>query len=482
MKTKLSLTILLFFSFFIQAQQKTNVKALEEFRKEKQQQYIKDTIALNNYLEQNNLPRVIKTDSSLIVATRLNSFGQVEYITTTNVTAAKTSGTDKLHSGGSLGLSLDGTGIVIGEWDGGDVRATHQEFNDTGSSRVTLKETVGTNFHATHVAGTMIGGGVDANAKGMAPNATLIGYDFTNDITEMTDEVINNDLKLSNHSYGGVAGWFWDGSAWQWANPFSGFLGHTEDFNFGYYDAGAQGYDDLCYMAPNYTLVKAAANDNGNGGGTDPNTGGTNYQWPDGPYDCLPTSSNAKNILVVGAANDIPNGYTQPSDVVIASFSSTGPTDDGRIKPDIVANGVSLYSSYDNSDTAYNSISGTSMATPTVTGSIALLNQHYKNIFGNNNDMPSATIKAILINTADEAGSNPGPDYIHGWGLMNTASAADKITESNTNTLAVKEELLLEGGTYTVQAVATGTEPIKATVVWTDPAGTPINAFWSAKY
>ena len=91
--------------------------------------------------------------------------------------------------------------------------------------------------------------------------------------------------------------------------------------------------------------------------------------------------------------------------------------------------------------------------------------------------MLSSTIKAILINTADEAGSNPGPDYIHGWGLMNTASAADKITESNTNTLAVKEELLLNGQTYTIQAIVTGTEPVKATVAWTDPAGTPVSDF-----
>jgi hypothetical protein len=104
-----------------------------------------------------------------------------------------------------------------------------------------------------------------------------------------------------------------------------------------------------------------------------------------------------------------------------------------------------------------------------------LLNQHYKNLFGNTKDMLSSTIKAILINTADEAGNNLGPDYIFGWGLMNTATAAEKITESTTNSLAIKEELLLDSQTYTIQAVANGTEPIKATIVWTDPAGTPIS-------
>jgi hypothetical protein len=62
-------------------------------------------------------------------------------------------------------------------------------------------------------------------------------------------------------------------------------------------------------------------------------------------YDCISQQGCAKNILTVGAVNDIVGGYSSPGDVVMSSFSSWGPTDDGRIKPDICANGVGLYSS-----------------------------------------------------------------------------------------------------------------------------------------
>lgn len=57
--------------------------------------------------------------------------------------------------------------------------------------------------------------------------------------------------------------------------------------------------------------------------------------------------SIAKNTLTVGAVNDITAGYATTADVVMSSFSSWGPVDDGRIKPDIVANGVSLTSAGD---------------------------------------------------------------------------------------------------------------------------------------
>ena len=117
----------------------------------------------------------------------------------------------------------------------------------------------------------------------------------------------------------------------------------------------------------------------------------------------------------------------------MSSFSGWGPTDDGRIKPDICANGVGLYSSYSGSDTQYASISGTSMATPNLSGSLLLLQQHYQNLFGTGSFMRSATLKGLVIHTADEAGSNPGPDYKFGWGLANMATAAQAITAAKAN-------------------------------------------------
>ncbi len=122
-----------------------------------------------------------------------------------------------------------------------------------------------------------------------------------------------------------------------------------------------------------------------------------------------------KNILTVGAVNPIAAGYSSAADVLMSSFSSWGPTDDGRIKPDVVADGVGLTSSIASSNNAYATYSGTSMATPNVTGSLLLLQEYYvqlhPGIF-----MRSATLKGLTIHTADEAGPNPGPDYQFGWG------------------------------------------------------------------
>ncbi len=149
-----------------------------------------------------------------------------------------------------------------------------------------------------------------------------------------------------------------------------------------------------------------------------------------------------------------------------------GPVDDGRIKPDIVANGIGLYSSYSSADDAYTSSSGTSMSTPSAAGSIALLNQHFENVYGTGSKMKAATTKAIVIHTSDEAGTTTGPDYEFGWGLMNTESAAAKITEDQ-STDVILEYYLVDGETYTRDIITTSTSPLKVTIVWTDIPGTP---------
>lgn len=473
-KILICIVILIFNSNLAYAQKPVDKIGIQRLKDQARKTYIKDTIKLNKHLKDNNLPRVIKTDSSIIEASRLNDFGVLEYKITNNVNAAKTISTNKLYSGGSLGLSLSGSGLILGEWDGGGVLTTHQEFNNTGTPRVVQMDSPSsTNFHATHVAGTIVAGGVVANAKGMAFNAMLNAYDWNNDFNEMIFESDTNGMLASNHSYGSAGGWFWNGSSWQWANTSSGPLGHTEDYNFGYYDAVAADWDNLSYLVPNYLIVKAAGNDVGDGPGNDPT------HPNDGPYDTITTSSNAKNILTVGAVNDISNGYTQASDVVIASFSSRGPTDDGRIKPDLVANGVNVFSTWNTGNDIYSSISGTSMATPSVTGSIGLLQEHYKNLFGPSTYIDNYMMKALLIHTADEAGTSAGPDYTFGWGLMNTAKATQKISEATTNHLALKNIQLNNGTTETIKAIANGTEPVVTTLAWADPHATPIEVVTS---
>ena len=107
---------------------------------------------------------------------------------------------------------LSGSGIRIGIWDVGPVRDTHQDL----APRVFLRDGGVFNDHASHVAGTMISSGVfAAAAKGMAPSGTLFSYDFNGDpATEMRNSVIGDRILLSNHSWGSVLGWNFDGTAW----------------------------------------------------------------------------------------------------------------------------------------------------------------------------------------------------------------------------------------------------------------------------
>jgi len=179
----------------------------------------------------------------------------------------------------------------------------------------------------------------------------------------------------------------------------------------------------------------------------------------------------AKNILVVGAVEDVSGGYSGPGSVPMSSFSSWGPTDDGRIKPDISGNGVGLYSTMNDSDTAYDSLSGTSMSTPNVAGSLGVLIQHWRDTHAG--DMRSATLKGIVIHTADEAGGDDGPDYEFGWGLMNTLEAASVITADVTEPIVISEDTLSNGQTSEVNVTATGGSELRATICWTDPPGNP---------
>ena len=415
-----------------------------------------------------------------------------QYHATTNLTSAQTISSDRVRAGGGAGLNLDGSGIRLGEWDGGATLTTHPEY----AGRVVAGDGVTqVNFHATHVAGTMIAQGLDASAIGMAPAANITFYSFNNDVAEMANEA-NNGIILSNHSYGFIRGWtfgnFGAGQGFYWFG--SPGISQTEDFRFGFYSTPARQWDLIANSAPFYLIVKSAGNDRGEGppsgaqhfvipaGGSD-FVSSTTPRGDDGGnngFDCIGDKGVAKNVLTVGAVNDIPGGYNGPGSVVMSSFSSFGPTDDGRIKPDIVANGVGLRSTWDGSNSSgcngqqYCSISGTSMSCPSVTGSCALLQQHYSNTHSNQL-MRAATLKGLIIHTADEAGTSVGPDYRFGWGLMNTEKAAAAITEDQSNDEVIQELTLNNNGSFSFDFNydGTGSPFIKATIVWNDPAGNP---------
>ena len=130
---------------------------------------------------------------------RVDKNGNPIYYTTDNAGAAITTRANRLNSGGSLGLSLDGQNMNIGVWDGGKVRNTHLLL----VGRVTqVDNATALSAHATHVSGTMMGNATASpSAKGMASQANLRAYDWNSDTSEAT-VAANNGLLVSNHSYG----------------------------------------------------------------------------------------------------------------------------------------------------------------------------------------------------------------------------------------------------------------------------------------
>jgi hypothetical protein len=393
--------------------------------------------------------------------------GQPIYYITYNLDAAKTISTNEVWSGGDAGLNLSGAALAAGVWDGGAVRTSHQEFE----GRVNQADGAsGYADHATHVTGTVCAVGVENAAKGMAYQANVDAYDWNSDLSEMSNAA-SDGLLVSNHSYGIPAGYSWNGTSYDWYGNTS--ISTEEDYKFGFYNYECANWDELAYDAPYYTMVISAGNDRGEGpgNGTYPDDGEA-----DNGYDCIAGKALGKNVIAVGASGDLTTGYTgNPEDVTMTSFSSWGPADDGRVKPDITANGFYLYSPTSASDSDYGSMPGTSMSSPSVAGSLLLLQEHYEDIAGSGNFMKSATLKGLMIHTADEAGANPGPDYKFGWGLMNTEKAANVISKMN-NASFILEETLNDGDTYTLLVYSDGENPLKFTMCWTDPKGTPVSA------
>ena len=422
----------------------------------------------------------VKIDTSsgrMVVLTGVNKNGSPLYNVTYNLHSSNTIGNDKITESGSMGLDLTGEGVNIGLWDGGIPFVSHQEFN----GRVKKGEDFWDAEHPTHVSGTMIAKGVNSKAKGMATNATIKAYVMDEDFVEMEDEA-RKGMILSNHSYGSNGGWehfnYEDEQgeivhSWLWAGDPD--ISDREDYKFGYYDNNSSVWDAIAYEYPNYLMVKAAGNSRGFGDQAE--TGNFFYnvkgkltkakegQEPftvNGPYDCIPTHSIAKNILTVGATEKV-DFYSGPNSVKSAYFSSWGPADDGRIKPDIVAEGVDVFSCINQGYEAYGLQSGTSMSSPAVTGSIALLQDHYKDIYGTY--MLSSMCKAVVIHSAKECGDYPGPDYMFGWGLLDTEAAVKSINKENGDLIQID---ITEETEFVISS--RGDMPLRITAAWTDPS------------
>jgi hypothetical protein len=375
---------------------------------------------------------------------------------------------------------FDGSGRVAAVIDQGAVRATHREFRGAGAGtkpRVSVQGGPPLSQHSTHVAGTIIAAGIDDRAKGMAPAASVISLDFVSDLQKFA---ALTGVHITNHSYGPVAGWDYDRRyGWRWW----GDRAHSEDedVTFGRYTARESTIDGLLIASQRsqWLTFVAAGNDRNDGPSRQPISHyaigivGNRPQWqnserernPDGGdrggVDTVSGLCVAKNVVCIGAIHDAPSG--QP--FATTDFSAWGPADDGRIKPDLAANGQNLLSTSDVNDEAYLEMPGTSMASPTAAGIGLIVGQAFQKARGR--PALGSELKAVLIHSAIDAG-RPGPDVEFGWGVIDALAAGDVVAERDRHIIET-----LEVGTS--HAVMINFEadggPIRATIAWHDPPG-----------
>jgi len=423
------------------SKKQANTELAEILRKED----LERKIRLQNFIDQNPSFQITKRIGAIGLEELYDVLpnGEKIFARTANAGSATTARANALYNSGSLGINIQGQNMIAGVWDGGNARSTHQEFMAGGISKITLGD--GTNFqpHPTHVVGTIAAQGVFPDVRGIAFNSSILSYNWDSDLAEMLDQA-SSGLLVSNHSYG---------------------IGSLSSLWFyGAYDSRAREMDNICYNNPYYLPVIAAGNDRN----ATVAPGSVQINTKEG-YDMIFGHANAKNVITVAAVNQV-SGYANPSDVVMSSFSSWGPSDDGRIKPDISMKGVNVLSTVSSSDTALGYMSGTSMAAPGVTGVVLLLQQYYNQLYSS--FMRSATVKGLILHTADEAGTTIGPDYSFGWGLINAQKSAMAIRDKNSTTnnkSVIEERTLFNTATYTKTITASGTSPLKISISWTDP-------------
>ncbi|MCA9304122.1 MAG: S8 family serine peptidase, partial [Phycisphaerales bacterium] len=354
--------------------------------------------------------------------------------------------------------NLDGTGVDVLIYDGGRM-VSHNDF----ASRLTIgsSDTAPTSDHATHVGGTVGGDGTaNINNRGMAPGVQIISYGFEQEgglqqgflytdpgdlEADYSEAIALYGADISNNSIGTNTAP--NGYPCDWTGNY-GVTGAL-------IDAVARGS-----LGNPFRIVWA----NGNERQTTRCLGDDNGNF--GEFYSTAPPAGAKNHITVGSV-DADTDLT-------SSFSSWGPLDDGRIKPDISApgcqaggdGGVTSTSSFGAS--SYSVKCGTSMASPTVTGISALILEQYRITNPEKPDLMNATLKSLLANTAVDRG-NVGPDYKYGYGSVRADAAIDAVISEN-----VIEGEVAQGGTYQfIVIIGPGDNGLQVTMAWDDVPGTP---------
>lgn len=325
----------------------------------------------------------------------------------------------------SLGRGLNGKGVVVGHGDNADL-LQHPDFTNRIINRNPL---VGGN-HGQHTAGTLAGAGIMMEKfAGFAPKATILSQNTTGILRSMRSYYNDEGMVITNNSYGLI----------------------VDDCElFGTYDLNSRILDQQAADMPFLENVFAA----GNSG----LLGATNCtRYANGFGTVLGGYQSAKNVVCVGNTTENDS---------LHYVSSKGPVRDGRIKPDITAQGRIVWSAGFGS---YWPNTGTSMSAPAVSGGLALLYQHYRNLYGGN--PTNALMKALLCNGATDLGPE-GPDYAYGFGWMNLLRSAIMLENHDYFTGAVAN------GTHDDQVinVPANTALLKVMLYWNDTAASVLAA------
>jgi hypothetical protein len=367
-----------------------------------------------------------------------------------NDSARLASEVDELHAEPYAYL---GSGVSVMVYDGNVANASHPDFGD----RLSVREDTSVGNHATWVSGVIAGDGSASGGvyRGMAPAATIQSYKHDvqgegwlysdpSDIEEDFGDALNvHGAVIANVSLGTNVSF--NGFPCEW----------TGDYNVtsSVIDAVVRGS-----LGAPFRVVWSAGNERSSARCED--------EQIDGGYHSIVPPAGAKNHITVGAINS--------DDESMTSFSSWGPTDDGRIKPDLTASGCQVSDDGGITTTSvsgYATVCGTSFSAPVVTGIGALVIEAWRERYPGRQDLQNSSLKALLANTGADLG-NPGPDCQFGYGTVRARAAIDAVLAG-----AVVESDVTSGETtaFTME-VPEGQPEIRLTLAWDDHAGIPLSS------